>query len=973
MTALPFLTGYKKAAALCLLVAAAALCLLLASCAQEQESVDQSYISGTDIVINEVLASNTESAPAYDGRCYDWIELYNPGQADCSLDGYYLSDDSDILHKCSLKGQRISGGGYLIIYCSGLNITDELGCLHTNFKLSASSGETVFLSGDEGVSSLTVPACKSNVSFGLENGRPVRFDTPTPGRPNGQGTSSAGTGIVINEFMTSNTYTIYDCEGDYGDWVELCNTSAAPVDIAGYGLTDDETKPFSFVFPEGTVIPAGGCLLVFCDGKDKTDAQGVLHTGFSLHSDDGKLMLFAPDRSPADSAEIPPMPANISCGRAEGEDSLRFFARPTPGKPNDTPWTKLSAGLHPDINDGVLISEVMAASSVKKGAYPKDYLEIHNAAPSDVNLKGYTLSQKPGEAFFTFPNVTLASGDYIIIYCDGTEKKSADDLHAPIKINTGGERFYLADASGRVCDDFSSGKCRAGMSSGRTGSDIRQRVFFASPTPGKANTGKYYESFAPVPTVSVAGGLVSKGTSVTLSAPEGYTVVYTLDGSAPTEHSPVCRSAVKITGDTVLRAAAIGKGCAISDCVTQTYLVENPHSLPVVCVSGTPESLTGTKGILIKKENFAEYPVHVEFFDESSRKAVEFDCGAKHVGKNSLKRDQKSLKLMLREAYGQNTVSYNFFNDCPDAPTTFSSLLLRPSGQDQERGKMRDELVAAILRGQNIIDYQEFLPCALYVNAQYWGLYYIREPLNDGFLLNHHGLERGNYDLIRAQSHVQEGSLREYNQLTRYCKDNDLTDPECYRYVCSVVDIDSLINFWIIETYFNNPDTDNIRCYKARDGKWHWIPFDFDLGMYTTRNIKSANYINTHLLDPKGHGFSNLDNVIIRKLLENKDFRDRFITLYCWHIRHTFAPERTVPILENLTQDIEGEMKLNEKRWGYPKYSFWRESGPELLREFLEQKPEIAMGQLRSSFKLTREELEAYCSDTPPEGLSYQN
>ena len=966
MTAAIAIDRRNKLSAL-LIPLVAALVLLLASCGEEEKSiVDQPYVSQTDIVINEVLSSNTESAQAFDGRYYDWVELYNPSGKDYSLDKYYLSDDQETPYKCSLSGQTIRAHGYLIIYCSGLNMTDERGFLHTNFKLSASKGEIVCLSDEHGVSSLTVPECEPDKSYGLIGGKPMRLEKPTPGAPNEGGTAQTETGIVINEFMTSNTYTVYDCEGDYGDWVELRNTTGSEIDLSGYSLTDDTKKPYAFVFPEGSALPANGYLLIFCDGKNRTDRQGVMHTGFSLSALDEKLLLFAPDRTIADSVDIPQMPDNISCGRVRDEKTLCFFARPTPGGPNDTPPTKLSAGLRPDINDGVLISEVMSSSSNKKSPYKKDYIEIYNSTDSDVNLKGYAIMQTPVDAFFTFPEVTLMSGRYLLVYCDGTAKFSPKDLHAPIKISAGGERFYLKDASGKICDDFSSGKCRSNMSSGRVGNDTSRRVFFANPTPGEANSGEYFESYTPVPSFSVKSGLVDEGTSVALSAPEGCIIYYTLDGSKPDVNSPVYTEEIIIRENTVIRAAAAQQGFAISDCITQTYFTQNPHSLPIVSVSGPYGGLIGSKGILNNKDNFTEYPVHVEFFDEDCQKAVEFDCGVRHIGKYSLTMNQRSLKLILREIYGQNSVSYNFFPDSDSAPTTFSSLLLRPSGQDQVQGKMRDELIAAILRDQNIINYQEYRPCALYVDAQYRGLYYIREPINDDYIRNHYGIERGNFDLIKSQSYAQDGSLQEYNELTRFCEKNDFRDPDTYKYICSVVDIDSLINFWILETYFNNPDTGNIRCFKAKDGKWIWIPFDFDLCMYTTKYIKTFNFIESNMLNPEGHGYDKKNNAIIRKLMENTDFRDRFLTLYCWHIRHTFAPERTVPIMEKLADQIEGEMKLNYERWKYPSYSFWKKNGPDTLRSFLEQKPEIAMQQLCKRFNLTQEELSAYFTETSP-------
>lgn len=941
--------------------------LLLGSCESEesQNSLESIYntVSRSDIIINEALCSNSTCAKAFDGRYYDWVELYNPTSDKVVLDDYYLTDNIDDREKASLKGQEILPNDYLIIYCSGLDMTDSTGHLHTSFKLSATQGETLFLSDSQTMTYLDIPISEPDVSYGLDdNGNYVWFDTPTPGEPNSGTKKSANTDVIINEYMISNTFTIYDCEGDYGDWVELYNTGSKTIDLSGYGLTDNDDNPLKYVFPEGASIDAGEYLLVFCDGKNKTDDEGRYHTNFSLSKEDVAISLYTPTKSLSSTAVIVDMPDNISCGRAEGESEMKLFARSTPGKPNTTAFTELSAAVTPDINDGVLISETMSASRSSKPKYKTDYIEIYNSTSSDVDLDGYTLSQIPGQTFFQFPNITLEAKSYLLIYCDGTYKnKSADDLHAPIKIKVSGEDFYLADATGRVCDAYSSGKGRYGMSSGRVGGDVTKRVFFTEPTPGKENSSNYDIAYAPVPEFSVEGGIVKKGTSVSLSAPEGFTIVYTTDGSKPTKDSTVYQSKIKIKKNTVIRAAAYRKGYAISECNTQTYLIKNPHTIPIVCLSGAKVELTNNSvGILMSQTNGSEYEVHFEYFTEKGVKAVEFDCGAKHFGEYSLKLDQKGLRLSLREMYGQTEVSYNFFNESDTAATTFSSLLLRPSGQDQNRAKLRDELVPAIVRGQMDIDYQEYRACALYVNGQYWGLYYIRERLDANYLASYYGFEEGTYDLIKSQLFAQEGTLNKYLSLTNYCKQNDLTEKEHYDHVCSLVDIDSLINYWIIETYFNNYDTGNIRCYKTKDGKWRWMIYDFDWGMTGKTDMEEKNYIDIQLLDPTGHGSAHFDNSIIRKLLENDEFKDKFITTYCYHIAYTFNPERTVPILNAMAETIDNEIPLNDERWGYPNYDTWKDKTIPFIRTYLESKPDIAYRQLKSSFKLSDKKLAQY-------------
>lgn len=50
--------------------------------------------------------------------------------------------------------------------------------------------------------------------------------------------------VVISEFMSSNSVTIIDEDGEFSDWIEIRNISDNPVDIEGWGLTDNENNPF---------------------------------------------------------------------------------------------------------------------------------------------------------------------------------------------------------------------------------------------------------------------------------------------------------------------------------------------------------------------------------------------------------------------------------------------------------------------------------------------------------------------------------------------------------------------------------------------------------------------------------------------------------------------------------------------------------------------------------------------------------
>src|SRR5688500_10703460 len=68
--------------------------------------------------------------------------------------------------------------------------------------------------------------------------------------------------IVISEFMASNQDGLIDEDGHTSDWIELHNTTAAPVDLQGWFLTDRRDNLTRWQFPS-TTIAANGYLIVF--------------------------------------------------------------------------------------------------------------------------------------------------------------------------------------------------------------------------------------------------------------------------------------------------------------------------------------------------------------------------------------------------------------------------------------------------------------------------------------------------------------------------------------------------------------------------------------------------------------------------------------------------------------------------------------------------------------------------------------
>ncbi len=113
--------------------------------AYEYYSINGIFTPG-DIVINELMASNTSTSQDENGDFDDWIELFNTTEHSVSLAGLYLSDDLLNLTKWQLPAQTIAANDYLIIWAD----SDSQNSLHTNFKLS-STGEILFLADANGL------------------------------------------------------------------------------------------------------------------------------------------------------------------------------------------------------------------------------------------------------------------------------------------------------------------------------------------------------------------------------------------------------------------------------------------------------------------------------------------------------------------------------------------------------------------------------------------------------------------------------------------------------------------------------------------------------------------------------------------------------------------------------------------------------------------------------------------------------
>lgn len=135
------------------------------------------------VLLNELLASNTDGLTDDDGEYEDWIELYNPHAENVEVEGWTLTDASGAEWEFP-NDAVVPARGWLIVWCD-----DEDGALHASFKLAA-TGDAVELADDDGelVDATAFLEQADDVSWarkpgdGGESWGPAT--PPTPGAPN---------------------------------------------------------------------------------------------------------------------------------------------------------------------------------------------------------------------------------------------------------------------------------------------------------------------------------------------------------------------------------------------------------------------------------------------------------------------------------------------------------------------------------------------------------------------------------------------------------------------------------------------------------------------------------------------------------------------------------------------------------------------------------------------------------------------
>ena len=281
--------------------------------------------------------------------------------------------------------------------------------------------------------------------------------------------------VVISEVLAANGGS-YENQGSFPDMIELHNAGATSVDISQKSITDNPNIPSKYVFPQGTIIPAGGYLVL---NADSGQSPGI-HLGFSLDDDGEGVYLYDAVENGGgllDSIQFGLQIPGYSIGRVDHTGFQWALTQVTPGEAN----RKQPYGLQ----SALCINEWLAAPEL---TFAEDFIEIHNPDNLPVPLAGLIISQdaqpednRGGIAPLSF----IAPNGFSVFRANGKGGEGFRELN--FKISSSYEWIYLLAENFTSIDQVHLQAEGIDVSRGRMPDGAETYEFFKLPTPGLPN------------------------------------------------------------------------------------------------------------------------------------------------------------------------------------------------------------------------------------------------------------------------------------------------------------------------------------------------------------------------------------------------------------------------------------------------------------------------------------------------------
>ena len=439
-------------------------------------------------------------------------------------------------------------------------------------------------------------------------------------------------------------------------------------------------------------------------------------------------------------------------------------------------FSRLEAPLKPLCINEFSVSSL--ATQVGGSTIYEDYIELYNPNNNTISLDGLYLSDTSDYTLAPLPDVTIGPGAHLCIYAAGQDGSVPEgQLSVPFSLsenetvsltrleeNTAGTASSVLLDTVYIPDSMKIGAVYARTEdSGYLPPDspvdkavvLRAVAFDAAGNSSNITTATYFIDF---------------------DQKDGYENAAVLSLVTDPDNLFSSETGIYVRGslyDDAMEAGLIYNG------LPWTYLTEY-----------TNYYLEGAE---------AERPVYIQFFNASREETLAQDCGIRIRGNESRHFPQKSFSLYARSRYGSSSFSPVFF----DTGISYPNLILNS-------GRQLKKIFFFSLVEDRDTAIQQYTPCQVFLNGEYWGMYYLMEKYSSEYLAGHYDVAPDNILLVKDTRYVENGSpqdIARYKELRTFLAEQNLADPDVYQELLTKMDMQSFIDWMCTNIYIANTDT----------------------------------------------------------------------------------------------------------------------------------------------------------------------
>lgn len=593
----------------------------------------------------------------------------------------------------------------------------------------------------------------------------------------------------------------------------------------------------------------------------------------------------------------------------------------------------------------VVINEFCFAnySDYAVGGEFEDWVEFYNPSAGVVNIGGYWLSDDALNPMkYQIPaTVTVPGNGYKLILVSGVGAYNPAYLgqtNTSFKVTqSNGEDLVFSDPAGNIIESYDFATIspnQINQSYGRVPNGSGSFLIQTNPSQGAANSGATGTGYAIRPTIDIQAGYYVAPITVTLATTEpGGTIYYTTNGSQPSNTSNTYTGPINLSTTTVLRAIVYSPTAGIlpSFTETNTYFFGNDnHTIPVVSISGTTLD-GGWNGNEL---------TNLEFFQNGAF-LVESHGDSNEHGNDSNAYGQRGFDYVTRDALGyDDKLEHPMLHTSPRQ--SYQRLIFKAAANDNypfsgDGAHVRDAYVCELSRLGNLhLDERKTRSCIVYINGQYWGVYEIREKVDDtDYTKRYYDQPAGNVDFLKTWGATWTeyaaapgfNPQTQWNTLVSFITTNSMATQANYDYVLTQYNTMSLIDYFILNGYTVCTDwlNWNTSWWKGTnplgDGRrWRYALWDNDatFGHYINYTGVSSTQPTADpcQIESEGNVGGQGHIPVLNALFDNPDFFADYIQRYAELSNTIFSCDRMIEVLDSMIVVIDPEMTRHTQRWG---------------------------------------------------------